>query len=90
MEIKMSDAVILRSKRNEIKAYLESRFGARADASVEQSQQLVSFVRSRRILQSSLSSRAVLLDASSPRASSKACGRAVERLLIAVIRSDAC
>jgi hypothetical protein len=77
MEIKVSDTVILRSKRNELKAYLESRFGAGADASVEQSQQLVSFVRSRRILPSLLSSRGVLLDASSPRAWSKACGRAV-------------
>ena len=77
MEIKMSDAVILRLKRNEMKAYLEQRFGAGADASVERSQPLVSFVGSRRILPSLLSSRAVLLDASSPRASSKACGRAV-------------
>ena len=45
-EIKVSNAVILQSKRNELKAYLESRFGACADANVEQSQQLVSFVRS--------------------------------------------
>ena len=78
MEIKMSNTVILWAKRNEMKAYLESRFGAGADASVERSQQLVSIVdRSRRILPLLLSSRAVLLDASSPRASSKACGRAV-------------
>ena len=42
MEIKMSDGVILWSKRNEMKAYLESWFGACADASVERSQQLVS------------------------------------------------
>ena len=35
MEIKMSNAAILRSKRNEMKAYLESRFGAGADAGVE-------------------------------------------------------
>jgi hypothetical protein len=57
MEIKMSDGVILWSKRNEMKAYLESRFGACADASVERSQQLVSIiVRSRSILPSLLSS----------------------------------